>query len=190
MRRRSQGKDDQGGNRQRETQCFSAVHRFFQTDDGQSGGQNKAELKDGHHHAGLRAEGHRPDNAIEHHRHQKSRQQPVPENRGRGLEPKASPRQEVQDDRSQSEAGRGHHRKRGRLDAVQRGELETERVDPITHKGGDSEGFWRGFLTVYSLLILENRAIVSFGEGERYAGVAEAPVEALLNAEMLALCEH
>ena len=57
-------------------------------------------------------------------------------------------------------------------------------------KGGDSEGFWRGFLTVYSLLILENRAIVSFGEGERYAGVAEAPVEALLNAEMLALCEN
>ena len=56
-------------------------------------------------------------------------------------------------------------------------------------KGGDSEGFWRGFLTVYSLLILGNRAIVSFGEGERHAGVAKAPVESLLNAEMLALRE-
>ena len=57
-------------------------------------------------------------------------------------------------------------------------------------KGGDSEGFWRGFLTVYSLLILGNQAIVSFGEGERYAGVAKAPVESLLNAETLALCEN
>ena len=54
-------------------------------------------------------------------------------------------------------------------------------------KGGDCEGFWRGFLTVYSLLILGNRAIVSFGEGERYAGVATAALADLQAAPMLSL---
>ena len=56
-------------------------------------------------------------------------------------------------------------------------------------EGGNCEGYWRGYLTVYSLLIQEDRAVISFGEGDRYAGVAEAPVEALLDAEMLALRE-
>jgi predicted GH43/DUF377 family glycosyl hydrolase len=56
-------------------------------------------------------------------------------------------------------------------------------------EGGNCEGYWRGYLTVYSLLIWEDRAVISFGEGDRYAGVAEAPIEALLDAEMLALRE-
>lgn len=42
--------------------------------------------------------------------------------------------------------------------------------------GGDCEGFWRGFLTVYSLLINDDQVIVSFGEGDRYAGVATASI--------------
>lgn len=48
--------------------------------------------------------------------------------------------------------------------------------------GGDCEGFWRGYLTVYSLLILGEQAIVSFGEGDRYAGVTTAPVSELLES--------
>ena len=56
-------------------------------------------------------------------------------------------------------------------------------------EGGNCEGYWRGYLTVYSLLIQEDRAVISFGEGDRYSGVAEAPIEALMDAEMLALCE-
>ena len=56
-------------------------------------------------------------------------------------------------------------------------------------EGGNCEGYWRGYLTVYSLLVWEDRAVISFGEGDRYAGVAEAPIEALLDAEMLELCK-
>ncbi len=46
--------------------------------------------------------------------------------------------------------------------------------------GGDCEGFWRGYLTVYSLLILDEQAIVSYGEGDRYAGIATTQASDLL----------
>ena len=42
--------------------------------------------------------------------------------------------------------------------------------------GGDCEGYWRGFLTVYSLLFIGERAVISFGEGDRFAALATAPV--------------
>ena len=48
--------------------------------------------------------------------------------------------------------------------------------------GGDCEGFWRGYLTVYSLLTLGEQAIVSFGEGDRYSGVMTTPVSELLES--------
>ena len=56
-------------------------------------------------------------------------------------------------------------------------------------EGGNCEGYWRGYLTVYSLLVWEDRAAISYGEGDRYSGVAETPIEALLDAEMLELCK-
>lgn len=53
--------------------------------------------------------------------------------------------------------------------------------------GGDCEGFWRGYLTVYSLLVQGNRAVVSYGEGDRFAGIATAALEDLLLVPMLPL---
>ena len=41
--------------------------------------------------------------------------------------------------------------------------------------GGDCEGYWRGFLTVYSLLFIGERVVISFGEGDRFATLATAP---------------
>jgi len=41
--------------------------------------------------------------------------------------------------------------------------------------GGDCEGFWRGFLTVFSLLFIGDQAVISFGEGDRFAALATAP---------------
>ena len=66
--------------------------------------------------------------------------------------------------------------------------LEPEAIsqNPVI-AGGDCEGFWRGYLTAYSLLILSNRAVVSYGEGDHYAGVATARVEDLLVVPMVAL---
>ena len=46
--------------------------------------------------------------------------------------------------------------------------------------GGDCEGFWRGYLTVYSLIILGEQAIVSYGEGDRYSGIATTQTSELL----------
>ena len=48
--------------------------------------------------------------------------------------------------------------------------------------GGDCEGFWRGYLTVYSLLIIDKQAIVSFGEGDRYSGIMTTLVSELLES--------
>ena len=48
-------------------------------------------------------------------------------------------------------------------------------VAPII-SGGDCEGYWRGFLTVYSLLFIGEREVISFGEGDRFAALATAPV--------------
>ena len=64
--------------------------------------------------------------------------------------------------------------------------LEAISQNPVI-AGGDCEGFWRGYLTAYSLLTLSDRAVVSYGEGDRYAGVATAGVEDLLAVPMVAL---
>lgn len=53
--------------------------------------------------------------------------------------------------------------------------------DPVIH-GGDCEGFWRGFLTVYSLQILGEQVVVSFGEGENYSSLSTAKTTELLAA--------
>lgn len=50
--------------------------------------------------------------------------------------------------------------------------------------GGDCEGFWRGFLTVYSLLIEDDQVVISFGEGDRFSGVATASTADLANTPM------
>ena len=46
--------------------------------------------------------------------------------------------------------------------------------------GGDCEGFWRGFLTVYSMLVLNEQVIVSYGEGDRYSSIATTHTSKLL----------
>ena len=46
--------------------------------------------------------------------------------------------------------------------------------------GGDCEGFWRGYLTVYSMLTLNEQVIVSYGEGDRYSGIATTHTSKLL----------
>ena len=48
--------------------------------------------------------------------------------------------------------------------------------------GGDCEGFWRGYLTVYSMLIQDEQVIVSYGEGDRYSGIATTQTSELLAA--------
>ena len=53
--------------------------------------------------------------------------------------------------------------------------------NPVIH-GGDCEGFWRGFLTVYSLIILGEQVVVSFGEGEKYSSLATVKASELLAA--------
>lgn len=50
--------------------------------------------------------------------------------------------------------------------------------------GGDCGGFWRGFLTVFSLLIIDDQAIISCGEGDRFAALTTAPAADLAGTPM------
>lgn len=59
-------------------------------------------------------------------------------------------------------------------------------ADPVI-AGGDCDGFWRGYLTVCSMLAQNDRALLSYGEGDRYCGVATAALEDLLAAPMVEL---
>ena len=66
--------------------------------------------------------------------------------------------------------------------------LEAISADPVI-AGGDCEGFWRGYLTVYSLLLQNDHALLSYGEGDRFCGVAVAPLENLLAVPMNAITQ-